>query len=428
MNLLIKQGRVLDPSQNIDQIMDILVLDGKIAEIAPQIDSKDAQIIDAQGLLVTPGLIDVHTHLREPGYEAKEDIASGTRAAAAGGVTTIACMPNTRPPIDSSILVSGVKDRAQREGKVKVEVIGCITKGQEGKELAEMGDMAQVGAMAFSDDGRFVMDSKLFTSGLEYASIFDKAIISHAEDYKLSQDGYMHEGTVSARLGIPGLPAVAEDIAVVREILLAEYAGAHIHIAHVSTAGATDIIRQAKKRGVQVTAEVAIHHLTLDDENLSGFNTAFKVSPPLRDQKHVDAVRLGVLDGTFDAIVTDHAPHAFEEKDVEFRYAPNGFAGLETLVSVGLTDLVHTGIIPLHTFISKLTIEPAKVFNLERGTLAVGAPADITIIDLEKKYQIDSAKFYTKGKHSPYDKKQCQGAAVYTIVDGKVVMKDGVVC
>ena len=427
MKLLIKQGRVVDPSQQLDAVMDILVQDGVVKELAGNIDCSDAEIVEAKGLVVTPGLIDVHTHLREPGLEAKEDIVSGTMAAAAGGLTTIACMANTRPPIDSSILVSGLKDRAAREGKVKVEVIGTVTKGMQGQELAEMGDMTFCGAMAFSDDGRYVSNSKLFASALEYVSIFDKRIISHAEEYKLA-DGYMHEGIISARLGIPGMPAVAEDIATSRDIMLAEYANAKLHIAHVSTAGSTELIRQAKKRGVQVTAEVAIHHLTLTDERVIGFDTAAKVSPPLRDMKHVEAVRAGLLDGTFDAIVTDHAPHAFEEKDVEFRYAPNGFAGLETLVAVMLTDLYHTGIFPLATLISKLTIEPSRVFDLNRGSLKVGMPADITILDLDKKWQIDSQKFYTKGKHSPYDKKQCQGAAVCTIVNGKIVMKDGVVC
>lgn len=427
MKILIKQGRIIDPAQNLDAVMDILVQDGKVAEIAANINCSDAEIFDAQNLVVTPGLIDVHTHLREPGLEAKEDIVSGTMAAAAGGVTTIACMANTRPPVDSSIIVSGIKERAAREGRVKVEVIGTVTKGMQGQELAEMGDMTFTGAMAFSDDGRYVSNSKLFASALEYASIFDKRIISHAEEYKLA-DGYMHEGAISARLGIPGMPAVAEDIATSRDIMLAEYANAKLHIAHVSTSGSTELIRQAKKRGVQVTAEVAIHHLTMTDAEVSGFNTAAKVSPPLRDMKHVEAVRAGLLDGTFDAIVTDHAPHAFEEKDVEFRYAPNGFAGLETLVGVMLTDLYHTGIMPLNLLISKLTVEPAQVFDLERGSLKPGMPADITILDLNKEWQVDSKKFYTKGKHSPYDKKQCRGAAVCTIVNGKIVMKDGVVC
>ena len=278
MKLLIKAGRVVDPSQNLDKVMDILVEDGKVVEIAPVIEAVTATVVDAAGLVVTPGLIDLHIHLREPGLEAKEDIISGTQAAAAGGFTTVACMPNTKPVVDNSIVISGLKERIGREAVVKVEVIGAVTKGQEGQELAEMGDMTFAGAMAFSDDGHYVQNAKLFSSALEYASIFDKTIISHAEDYKLS-DGYMHEGVVSARLGIPGLPAVAEDIAVARDILLAEYAKAKVHIAHVSTAGSTEIIRQAKKRGVKVTAEVAVHHLTLTDEACASFNTAFIAVP-----------------------------------------------------------------------------------------------------------------------------------------------------
>ena len=427
MKLLIKAGRVVDPSQNLDKVMDILVEDGKVVEIAPVIEAVTATVVDAAGLVVTPGLIDLHIHLREPGLEAKEDIISGTQAAAAGGFTTVACMPNTKPVVDNSIVISGLKERIGREAVVKVEVIGAVTKGQEGQELAEMGDMTFAGAMAFSDDGHYVQNAKLFSSALEYASIFDKTIISHAEDYKLS-DGYMHEGVVSARLGIPGLPAVAEDIAVARDILLAEYAKAKVHIAHVSTAGSTEIIRQAKKRGVKVTAEVAVHHLTLTDEACASFNTAFKVSPPLRDQVHVEALRAGLLDGTFDAIVTDHAPHAFEEKDVEFRYAPNGFAGLETSVGVVLTELYHTGVLSLTELVNKMSTQPAQVFGLERGSLKVGMPADITILDINKKWRVQSTKFYTRGKHTPYENKECVGAAVMTIVDGKIVMKEGVVC
>lgn len=427
MKLLIKAGRVVDPSQNLDKVMDILVEDGKVVEIAPVIEAVTATVVDAAGLVVTPGLIDLHIHLREPGLEAKEDIISGTQAAAAGGFTTVACMPNTKPVVDNSIVISGLKERIGREAVVKVEVIGAVTKGQEGQELAEMGDMTFAGAMAFSDDGHYVQNAKLFSSALEYASIFDKTIISHAEDYKLS-DGYMHEGVVSARLGIPGLPAVAEDIAVARDILLAEYAKAKVHIAHVSTAGSTEIIRQAKKRGVKVTAEVAVHHLTLTDEACASFNTAFKVSPPLRDQVHVEALRAGLLDGTFDAIVTDHAPHAFEEKDVEFRYAPNGFAGLETSVGVVLTELYHTGVLSLTELVNKMSTQPAQVFGLERGSLKVGMPADITILDINKKWQVQSTEFYTRGKHTPYENKECVGAAVMTIVDGKIVMKEGVVC
>lgn len=429
MMLLIKNGHIVDPSQKLDKVMDILVEEGKIVALEENITPPDnAEIYDAKGLLVTPGLIDVHIHLREPGLEAKEDIVSGTQAAAAGGFTTVACMPNTRPSIDNSIVVSGLLDRIAKEGKVKVEIVGAISKEQKGEELSEMGDMSLRGVMAFSDDGRFVDNAKLFSSALEYASIFDKIIISHAEETALGHDGFMHEGAVSAKLGIPGVPSTAEDIAVARDIILAEYTKSKLHIAHVSTKGAVELIRAAKKRGVQVTAEAAVHHLTLTDAAVIGYNTATKVSPPLRSQDHVDAMRAGILDNTIDAIVTDHAPHAFEEKDVEFRYAPNGFSGLETSVGVLLTELVHKNIVSLTQIISKMTFEPAKIFKLDRGTLTVGSVADITILDINKEWTVDSKKFYTRGKHTPYEAKNLKGKAVATIVNGNFVMKDGVVC
>ena len=427
MKLLIKEGRVIDPSQDMDAVLDILVENGQIAQIAENIKADGAEVYEAKGLVVTPGLIDVHVHLREPGHEAKEDVITGTQAAAAGGVTTVACMANTKPVIDSSILVSGLKERIAREAYVNVEIIGAVTKGLEGKELAEMGDMAFAGAMAFSDDGHEVRNSRIFRSALEYASIFDKTIIVHAEDEALTANGFMNESATSTRLGIPGIPAVAEDIAVSRDIMLAELTGAKLHIAHVSSKGAVDIIRQAKKRGVKVTAEAAVHHLTLTDEMVEGYNTAAKVAPPLRTMDHVEALREGLKDGTIDAIVTDHAPHAFEEKDVEFRYAPNGFTGLETSLAVVLTDLYHGKIFSLDEIVDKMSTSPARLFGLAAGTLKVGAKADITIFDLEKKWTVDSAKFYTRGKFTPYEGKKCRGKAVATIVGGKIVMKDGVV-
>lgn len=427
MRLLIKNGRVVDPSQNIDAVKDLLVVDGKIAQISDNISDKEAQVYDAKGLVVAPGLIDVHVHLREPGHEAKEDIISGTQAAAAGGITTVACMANTKPVVDSSIIVAGLKERIAREALVDVEVIGAVTKGLEGKELAEMGDMAYAGAMAFSDDGAHVVNSRVFRSALEYASIFDKIIIVHAEDESISKEGFMNEGETSTKLGIPGNPTVAEDIAVSRDIMLAEYVNAKIHIAHVSSKGAVEIIRQAKKRGVKVTAEAAVHHLTLTDKMIEGFNTAAKVAPPLRTNEHVEALRQGIKDGTIDVIITDHAPHAYEEKDVEFRYAPNGFTGLETSVGVVLTDLYHTGILTLKDIISTMSTKQAEIFSLPVGNLKVGTKANITMLDLDKEWTVESSKFYTRGKITPFEGKKCKGKAVATIVEGKIVMKDGVV-
>ncbi|MEG1727690.1 MAG: dihydroorotase [Acidaminococcaceae bacterium] len=428
MKTLIKNGRIIDPSQNIDAVLDLLVEDGVVVAMAASLPNQADEVFDATGLVVAPGLVDIHTHLREPGLEAKEDIISGTQAAAAGGVTTIACMPNTKPVIDNSIIVSGVKDRATREGYVHVEVVGAITKGQEGKELAEMGDMSEKGAMAFSDDGHFVKSTRLFTLAAKYISAFDKVLISHAIDPELGADGYMHEGAVSARIGVPGIPAIAEDVAVARDLLIAEYTGTHVHIAHVASKGAVDLIRAAKKRGVNVTCEATVHHLTLTDEACATYSTATRVSPPLRSRDHVEGMRAGLKDGTVDAIVTDHAPHAPEEKDVEFRYAPCGFCGLETSLGVILTELYHTNLFTINEIIGKMSTEPANIFALNAGSLKVGKPADVTIIDLDKKWTVNSMNFYTRGKFTPYEGKKCQGQAVATMVAGKFVMRDGVVC
>ncbi len=425
MKLLLKGGRVINPATAYDEIADVLIEDGIIKEIGSHIAVDNAEIYEAEGLIVTPGLVDIHVHLREPGLEAKEDIVSGTQAAAAGGFTTVACMPNTRPIIDNSILVAGLKHRAQTEGIVNVEIIGAMSKSQEGKELAEIGDMLLNGAVAISDDGHFVNNARLFRAGLEYANIFGKRIISHAEDENLSSEGVMHEGAVSTRLGLVGNPSVSEDIAVSRDVMLAEYTNSLLHVAHVSSKNAVDIIRQAKKRGVNVTTEATVHHLTLTDDAVIGYNTATKVNPPLRSQDHVDALLAGLLDGTIDAIVTDHAPHAYEEKDVEYRYAPSGFTGLETALGVILTELVHTGKIGLMQVIEKMTYGPAKVLGLNAGCLKVGGKADITIVNPGQEWTVDSRTFYTRGKHTPYEGKKLKGRAVATIVGGKFVMKNG---
>ena len=427
MKTLIKNGRVVDPSQNIDAVLDVLVEDGKIASLGIDLEAADAEVYDATGLVVAPGLIDMHTHLREPGLEAKEDIISGTQAAAAGGITTVACMPNTKPVIDNSIIVTGIKDRAAREGFARVEVVGAISQGQKGEALAEMGDMTFAGAVGFSDDGHYVDSPRTMLLAARYISAFDRPLMCHAIDTEIDHMGYMHEGIVSAKTGIPGSPYIAEDIAVARDCIIAEYTGAHVHICHCASKGAIDIVRQYKAKGVNVTAECTVHHLTLTDEACADYSAVARVNPPLRSMDHVEAMRAAVLDGTVDCIVTDHSPHAHEEKDVEFRYAPNGFTGLETSLGVVLTDLYHTGIFDLKTIISKMSCEPAKVFKLDRGTLAVGAPADITIMDLNKEWTVDCWKFYTRGKFTPYNGKQCKGKAVATMMGGRFVMKDGIV-
>ncbi|SMC74410.1 dihydroorotase [Sporomusa malonica] len=425
MKLLIKGGRIINPADNMDTVGDILIEDGRIAEIGQNLAIDGAEILDAAGLVVTPGFVDMHVHLREPGLEAKEDIASGTRAAAAGGFTTVACMPNTKPVVDNSILVSGLIQRGQTEGVVNLKIIGALSKGLEGKELAEIGDMIQAGVVAISDDGGHLDSTRLLKTGLEYTGMFGRPVITHSEDEELASEGFMHEGEVSAMLGLKGRPSVAEDIAVAKDIMLAEYTNSPIHIAHVSSKGAVELIRQAKQRGVKVTAEVTPHHLTLTDDELKTFNTAFKVNPPLRSADHVEALVAGLKDGTLDAIATDHAPHAFEEKDVEFRYAPSGFAGLETALGVVLTGLYHTGKLTLLEVIEKMSYRPAKILGLESGVLKVGAPADITIIDTEYQWTVDCIKFYTRGKHSPFEGRNLRGKSLITIVNGSIIMQNG---
>jgi len=425
LKLLIKGGRIINPARSFDGIGDVLIENGKIVGVGTEIDDPDAAIYDARGLVVTPGLIDMHVHLREPGLEAKEDIASGTRAAAAGGFTAVACMPNTNPVVDNAALVAGLKQRAQVEGVVKVAVIGAVTKGQAGEELAEIGDMLLNGAVAVSDDGGRGSNEKMILLGLQYAAMFNRPVIAHCEVASLVRDGVMHEGVVSAMIGMQGRPAVAEDIAVARDIMLAEYAGAHLHIAHVSSKGAVELIRQAKLRGVKVTAEATPHHLTLTDEAVRSFSTATKVNPPLRSQEHVEALRQGLIDGTIDAIATDHAPHAFEEKDREFKYAPAGFAGLETALGVILTELYHSGRLSLLQVIEKMSWSPARILNLPGGILEAGVPADITILDPKLEWQVDSTKFYTKGKFTPFEGKRLKGKAVATIVNGQIIMERG---
>ncbi len=427
MKLLLKSGRVVNPATNFNDIVDILIEDEKIVKIGADLQSDDAEVFDATGLIIAPGLIDMHVHLREPGQEAKEDIGSGTRAAAAGGITTVACMPNTSPVIDNSVLVQGIAQRAQQDGVVKVKVVGALSKGQEGKELAEIGDMLEAGAVAITDDGHYVDSAKLLMNGLDYIARYDLPIISHAEDNTLTEDGVMHEGAVSAMLGMKGRPAVAEDIAVSRDILLAEYTNARIHIAHISSKGAVELVRQAKKRGVKVTAEVTPHHLTLTDEEIKNFNVAAKVCPPLRSKDHVQAMIEGLKDGTIDAIVTDHSPHAFEEKDREFKFAPNGFTGMETSLGVILTNLYHTGIMTIDEIIEKMSVAPAKILKLDAGNIEIGKIADLTVIDTEKTWKVDSNKFYSRGKFTPYDGVELKGKAVATIVNGKIVMENGII-
>ncbi|MBR6711905.1 MAG: dihydroorotase [Selenomonadaceae bacterium] len=419
-SLVIRGGRVIDPANDFDGVADVLIVDGKIAAVAPDIKSSVQIEFDATGKLVVPGLIDMHVHLREPGQEAKEDFLSGAKAAIAGGYTTVATMPNTSPVVDNAALVRSMVKRAEEIGLVNIKIIGAVTKGQQGQELAEMRDMIAAGAVAFSDDGHFDDNAKIFLNALDYLHDTGKLIICHEEETSLVKGGVMNEGKRSALLGLKGRPTVAEDIAVARDVLLAEYTGGRVHIAHISSARAVEIVRDAKKRGVKVTAEVTPQHLTMTEDLVNPADASTKINPPLRTQADCDACLAGLIDGTIDAIVTDHSPHAPEEKDREYIYAPSGFPGLETSVGVLFTELYHTGKIDLRTLISKMTAEPAKIFGLDAGTLSIDAPADVTIIDPEFIWTVDAKNFYTKGSHSPFIGRELRGQAVATIVRGNL--------
>ena len=419
--LLIRGGRVIDPANNFDGAADVLIVDGKIADVKPEINFDADCIFDAAGKIVTPGLIDMHVHLREPGQEAKEDFVSGSKAAVAGGFTTVATMPNTSPTVDNAALVRSMVKRAEDVGLVNVKIIGAVTKGQKGQELAEMRDMIAAGAIAFSDDGHFDDNAKIFLNALDYLHDTGKIIICHEEETSLVKDGVMNEGKRSALLGLKGRPTVAEDIAVARDVLLAEYTGGRVHIAHISSARAVDIVREAKKRGVKVTAEVTPQHLTMTEDLVNPADASTKINPPLRTQSDCNAMLTALLDGTIDAIVTDHSPHAPEEKDREYIYAPSGFPGLETCVGVLFTELYHKDKIDLKTLISKMTAEPAKLFGLNAGTLSIAAPADVTIIDPELVWKVDAKNFYTRGSHSPFVGRELKGKVVATIVAGNLM-------
>lgn len=427
MSLLIKGGTVVNPAKKQHEVLDILIENGKIAAMGKNLEAADAEVFDAAGLIVAPGLIDMHTHLREPGQEAKEDFHSGTQAGAAGGFTRVVTMANTTPVVDNAVLVRGLRKQAELTGVIKVEFMGAVSKGLKGEELAEMGDMAQAGVVGFSDDGHYVENAAFMRRALEYSSMFNRIVVDHAEDVALAHEGHMHEGLVSYELGVKGRPAVSEDLAVARDILLAEMTGGHIHIAHVSTKNTVDMVRRAKQKGLAVTCEVTAQHLSFTDEYLREYNPAFKMAPPIRSEDHRQALLEGVKDGTIDAIITDHAPHAFEEKDVEFCCAPNGFSGLETSLGAVLTHAYHTDILTLDEIVTLMSTRPAELLHLDGGVLEEGKAADITVFDPDKTWTVDRNKFYTKGKVSPFDGMKLTGKAVLTVVDGDIVMREGVV-
>ena len=423
MNLLIKGGRVIDPSQNIDETTDILVADGRIKELGKGLKaSEGTEIIDAAGLLVTPGLIDMHVHLRDPGLEYKEDIITGTRAAAAGGFTSVACMPNTKPVNDNKAITSYIVNKAAKEALVNVFPVGSITQGSKGESLAEMGELKESGCVAVSDDGRPVVNAELMRRALEYAKGMGIMVIAHSEELALVGEGVMNEGFTATELGLKGIPWAAEDVAVARDVYLAEFTGSPLHIAHISTSGSVRIIRNAKARGVKVTCETAPHYFSLTDDAVRGYNTNAKMNPPLREAADVAAIKAGLADGTIDAIATDHAPHHLDEKDVEFNMALNGIVGLETSLPLSL-QLVMDGVVDLKALLEKMACNPAKILGIDRGTLQVGAAADITVIDPDLEWVVAEEKLASKSKNSPFIGQTMKGAAAYTIVGGKVVFK-----
>jgi len=422
MGVLIKNGRVIDPSQSLDMVSDIYVQKDRVREISERIDTprKSDTVIDASGQIVAPGFVDIHVHLREPGYEHKETIKTGCLAAAAGGFTSIVCMPNTNPINDNASVTEYILLKARTEGIVNVFPIGAITKGEKGKELADIGEMCEAGCVGISDDGMPVTDSGLMRKAMEYVKPFGIPVITHAEDTGLSAGGVMNEGFVSTELGLRGIPAASEEVGVVRDIILCELTGTPLHICHVSTKGSVRLVREAKKRGAKVTAEATPHHFTLTDKLVYGYNTDAKMNPPLRTQEDVDAILEGIADGTIDVIATDHAPHSQDEKKVEFDLAPFGIVGLETALSLSL-ELVEKGIITLEEMIKKLTVAPSEIVGIERGTLVPGSIADLVVFDPGMSRTVNPEEFFSKSRNTPFSGWELKGVVSNTIVSGKVV-------
>ncbi len=422
--LVIRGGTVVDPANGRNGRFDVVVRDGVIAAVvaAEAAPTSGGESFDASGCLVVPGLIDIHVHLREPGYEYKETVESGTRAAVAGGFTSVACMANTNPVNDSGAVTDYIRERAAAAGLARVFPIGAVSKELKGEELAEIGEMHRAGIVAVSDDGMPIMNGSLMRRALEYAAMFNLPVIVHEEDRLIAADGVMNEGVLSLRLGLKGTPAAAEEAMIARDIALLERTGGRLHVAHLSTAGSVDLVRAAKQRGLAVTAEVTPHHFSLTESAVEGYNANAKMNPPLRTQRDVDAVRQGLADGTIDVIATDHAPHHRDEKEVEFDNAANGIVGLETALPLALR-LVDEAKLPLETLVAALTINPARVLNLPHGTLSIGAPADITVIDPARRWTVQAARFRSKSRNTPFEGMEMRGQAVVTMVGGRIVWR-----
>ncbi len=420
MRILIKNGHVIDPFQDIDNHQEILIENDKIQGLYPRgKEPKSDRVINASGCIVIPGLVDIHTHLREPGFEYKETIRTGTKAALKGGFTSVCCMPNTNPINESVAVTEFIIEKASKEGSCAVYPIGAITKGQNGQELTELRTLKEAGCRAFSDDGKPVTNSLIMRRVLEYSKIFNVPIISHCEDLELSEGGVMNEGFVSTILGLKGIPKAAEEIMVARDIALCELTGGKLHIAHVSTEGSVKLIREAKAHGINVTSETCPHYFCLTDESVKSYNTQLKVNPPLRTARDIEAIKGGLKDGTIDVIATDHAPHHEDDKDREFDTAAFGISGLETALTLGL-QLVEQGVLNLKQLINIMSTTPSKLIRINKGTLAKGADADIAIINIEKKHKVDSSRFLSKGKNSPFHGWHLKGVVEKTISMGKI--------
>jgi dihydroorotase len=422
MQLLLKNGRLIDPAAQRDEEVDIQITDGVIAAIGKGLKAPSAQVVDLKGKVVAPGFIDMHVHLREPGYEYKETVLSGVTAAAAGGFTAVCCMPNTNPAIDDESVVRMIqsKARAALNGLVDVYPVGAVTTERKGDRLAPLAELAAAGAVAFTDDGDPVHDAEIMRRALEYAAMYDRVVIQHAQDMPMTKGGAMNEGFVSTSLGLPGMPPAAEDIVVSRDIQLAHYTGGRYHVAHMSTAGATELVRQAKARGLKVTSEVTPHHFTLTDEAVRGYDTNTKMNPPLRTADDVAALKKGLKDGTIDVIATDHAPHSFDEKQVEYQQAPFGIVGLETAIGLTVSELVLPGVLTLSQMIEKMSVNPRKILGLPSLRIAEGERANLTIFDPDVEWIVDPAAFKTKSKNTPFGGRKLTGRPVGIVNNGEV--------
>lgn len=426
MSILIKGGRVIDPANSIDEVRDVLVCNGEIVKVEKDIEDKAERIIDAKGKWVMPGLIDLHVHFREPGFERKETIRTGSRAAAMGGFTTVCCMPNTEPVVDNDIVVEFVKLKAERAGIVNVLPIGAISKGMKGEELSDIGRMASAGICALSEDGKSVLNSALMKNAMRYAKMFNLPVFDHCEDPSLTGKGQMNAGAQAAYMGLAGISNDSEEVIVARDMILAESTNTAIHLCHISTKGSVTLIRQAKERGVKVTAEATPHHFTLCDEDITDYDANFKMAPPLRSKEDREAVRQALKDGTIEVISTDHAPHHIDEKNCEFQNALNGIIGLETSFPLANTELVEGGYLTPCGLVEKMSYNPGKILHNGKGTLSVGAAADITIADPNEEYIIDVEDMVSKAKNTPFGGRKVKGRILYTVVGGEIVVENGV--